>query len=105
DYTVESRFWTTLTSWDHTEGSLPEFSRLRPKEPFPVQFLLQRLGEDRPTTAHIDLAASDIDATAAWHTTLGATLVERHQHWIVMADPAGAPYCVTGRDPSPRSPE
>ncbi|MEU8898101.1 VOC family protein [Nocardia sp. NPDC048505] len=102
DYIAESRFWTTLTHWDHSAATLPEFSRLRPKEPLPVQFLLQRLNEDRTATAHIDLASSDIKATAAWHTTLGATITERHQHWIVMADPSGAPYCVTGRDPNPR---
>ncbi|MEV0246238.1 VOC family protein [Nocardia sp. NPDC050712] len=99
DYYDESRFWTTLTGWDQSEASLPEFSRLRPKEPQPVQFLLQRLGEDRPTTAHIDLACSDTAATAAWHQSLGATLVERRTHWIVMSDPAGAPYCLTSRDP------
>ncbi|WP_194814320.1 VOC family protein [Nocardia sp. XZ_19_385] len=100
DYSSESRFWTTLTGWDHTEATLPEFSRLRPKVPFPVQFLLQRLGEDRPTTAHIDLACSDIEATAGWHESLGATVVERQPHWIVMNDPGGAYYCVTSRDPN-----
>lgn len=66
----------------------------------PVQLLLQRLGEDRPAGAHIDLASADIDATAAWHKSLGATLVERHEQWIVMSDPADAPYCITGRDPN-----
>jgi hypothetical protein len=65
-----------------------------------VQLLLQRLGENRPTSAHVDLAASDIEATAAWHESLGATVVERHEHWIVLSDPADGLYCVTGRDPS-----
>ncbi|WP_228002062.1 VOC family protein [Nocardia australiensis] len=100
DHAVESEFWTTLTGWDLEQGRLPEFSRLRPKEPLPVQFLLQRLGEDRATSAHIDLSSSDIDATAAWHESLGATTIERHEHWIVMNDPADATYCVTSRDPN-----
>jgi hypothetical protein len=100
DHAAETGFWTTLTNWDLTQGRLPEFARLRAKEPMPVQLLLQRLGEDRPTSAHIDLASADIDATAAWHQSLGATLVERHGHWIVMSDPADAPYCITGRDPN-----
>ncbi|WP_245547268.1 VOC family protein [Nocardia brevicatena] len=61
--------------------------------------LLQRLGSDRPTGAHVDFASSDMRATAAWHETLGATVVQRFGRWIVMRDPAAVVYCVTGRDP------
>ncbi|MCP2316073.1 hypothetical protein APR12_001406 [Nocardia amikacinitolerans] len=99
DHDVETRFWADLTGWKHTPGRLAEFSRLRPAEPMPVQLLLQRLGENRPTSAHIDLSSSDIEATAAWHESLGATVVRRHEHWIVMTDPGDAVYCVTARDP------
>ncbi|GAB2635058.1 VOC family protein [Nocardia goodfellowii] len=99
-YDAESRFWTALTGWDHSAARLPEFSRLRPKELLPVHFLLQRLGEDRPGSAHIDLASSNIEATATWHETLGATVVDRNSFWIVMNDPGGAYYCVTSRDPN-----
>ncbi|MFC9896350.1 VOC family protein [Nocardia sp. NPDC127579] len=99
DYAAESRFWTSVTGWDHTEATLPEFSRLRPKETQPVQFLLQRLGEDRPTTAHIDLACSNPEAAATWHRSLGATVIERHPRWIVMADPSDTLYCLTSRAP------
>ncbi|MFI2472139.1 VOC family protein [Nocardia xishanensis] len=100
DHEVETRFWADLTGWRHTPGRLAEFSRLRAEETLPVQLLLQRLGEDRPASAHIDLASSDIEATAAWHQSLGARLVQRYEHWIVMTDPADAVYCITGRDPN-----
>jgi hypothetical protein len=100
DHDIETQFWTTLTGWDLQQGRLPEFSRLRPKEPLPVQLLMQCLGEDRTTSAHIDLSSSDIDATAAWHESLGATQIQREEHWIVMNDPADAVYCVTARDPN-----
>lgn len=99
DYEAETRFWTELTGWNPGSSTLPEFSRINPEQPLPVKILLQRLEEDRPTSAHVDLACSDIDATAAWHESLGAQLVERGKHWIVMNDPAGQPYCLTGRAP------
>ncbi|MRH89643.1 VOC family protein [Nocardia sp. SYP-A9097] len=96
----EVRFWSELTGWRWTPGSLPEFSRLTPEPALPIKMLLQRLNEDRPTTAHPDLACTDIDATATWHEKLGARRVSRGSHWIVMADPAGQSYCLTGRDPA-----
>ncbi|UFS97031.1 VOC family protein [Nocardia huaxiensis] len=100
DYDDEVRFWTELTGWTWQPGSLPEFSRLRPEATVPIRLLLQRLEEDRPTSAHIDLACTDIEATAAWHEKLGAHVIERERHWIVMTDPAGQPYCLTGRVPA-----
>lgn len=98
-HATETQFWSELTGWEYTTGRLPEFARLRSADQLPIQLLLQRLGEDRPTTAHIDLSSSDIDATAAWHESLGATVVRRHEHWIVLTDPADLEYCVTSRDP------
>lgn len=99
NYEAETQFWAALTGWDHRPGSLPEFSRVHPEEPLAIKILLQRLGEDRPTSAHVDLACSDIDAIAAWHESLGARRIERGANWIVMADPSGQPYCLTGRTP------
>ncbi|MEU2031764.1 VOC family protein [Nocardia amamiensis] len=100
DYEIETRFWTLLTGWTYRPGRLPEFARLRSEEQLPAHLLLQRLGEDRPTSAHVDLAAEDIEATATWHESLGATVVRRHEHWIVLSDPGDALYCVTARDPN-----
>lgn len=98
-YEAETKFWAALTGWTLHQGSLPEFSYLAPERPMPVRILLQRLTEERPAGAHLDLACSDYDALAAWHQSLGAREVQRGSHWIVMADPVGAPYCLTGRDP------
>ncbi|MGQ4597700.1 VOC family protein [Nocardia sp. R6R-6] len=100
DYEVETRFWSLLTGWTSQPGGRPEFARLRPAQPLPAQLLLQRLGENRSTSAHVDLAAQDIEATAAWHESLGATVLRRHEHWIVLSDPSDAHYCVTARDPN-----
>jgi hypothetical protein len=72
---------------------------LRPPSGLPVRVLLQRLGDERPVSAHLDLACADIEATRARHEELGAVLVARGTHWTVLRDPAGGTYCLTGRDP------
>lgn len=100
DFDIEARFWTDLTAWSWRPSTLPEFARLSARPGIPLDFLLQRLGDDRPTSAHPDIACTDIEATAAWHEQLGARRVEIGKHWIVMADPAGQSYCLTGRLPA-----
>ncbi|MFB7716900.1 VOC family protein [Nocardia sp. NPDC056100] len=99
DHAEEVRFWTELTGWRWTPGTLPEYSRLTPDFTLPVKLLLQRLDENRPTGAHLDLACDDIDKTATWHEELGARRVRWGREWLVMTDPAGQHYCLTGRDP------
>ncbi|MGV9240782.1 VOC family protein, partial [Streptomyces nigra] len=64
-----------------------------------VRILLQRLGEERPPSAHVDLACADIAATRARHEELGAVSVADGAHWTVLRDPAGGVYCLTARDP------
>jgi hypothetical protein len=97
DFEAEVGFWWELTGWDQRRGSA-EFAGLR-SEPLPVQILVQRLDETRPAGAHVDLACSDREATRGWHEELGARLVARHEHWLVMEDPAGGVYCLTERTP------
>ncbi|GHI05062.1 hypothetical protein Scel_33830 [Streptomyces cellostaticus] len=98
-YDAETAFWAALTGWELREGSLPEFRVLRPPAGLPVRILLQRLGDERPPSAHLDLACADIAETRARHERLGATRVHQGPHWAVMRDPAGGTYCLTGRDP------
>ncbi|MER6982511.1 VOC family protein [Streptomyces carpinensis] len=101
-YDAEVAFWSgllTVAGWESLPGSLPEYHVLKPPPGLPVRILLQRLGEERPASAHLDLACSDIGATRSWHESLGATRVADHPHWTVLRDPAGDLYCLTGRDP------
>jgi hypothetical protein len=65
----------------------------------PVRLLIQRIGEQRPTSGHLDLACSDPTLVRAWHERNGATMVAEHPLWTVMRDPAGGVYCLTSRDP------
>lgn len=98
-YATETAFWAALTGWESLAGALPEFHLVRPPAALPLRVLLQRLGGDRPASAHLDLACSDVDAVRAHHETLGATAVGRGARWTVMRDPSGGTYCLTGRDP------
>ncbi|MFF5017040.1 VOC family protein [Streptomyces sp. NPDC001165] len=98
-YDAETAFWAALTGWELLAGSLPEFRVLRPPAGLPVRILLQRLDDERPASAHLDLACADIEATRDRHEQLGAVRVHQGRHWSVLRDPAGGTYCLTGRDP------
>src|SRR5262249_34890341 len=76
-----------------------EFSWLEHRDGAPVAMLFQRVGEERPTSAHLDMWTSDGDASRAWHETLGAEFVAEHANWLGMRDPAGWEYCLIRRDP------
>ncbi|MEU9169885.1 VOC family protein [Streptomyces sp. NPDC048420] len=97
---AEVAFWSALLpDWESRPGSLPEFHVLVPPPGLPFRILLQRLDEERPAAAHVDLACADVEATRAEHERLGAEFVTRHRNWAVLRDPAGGLYCLTGRDP------
>ncbi|MBD0843404.1 VOC family protein [Streptomyces sp. TRM68416] len=99
-YDAEVAFWSTLLpGWASHPGSLPEFHVVEPPAGLPIRILLQRLGTERPLSAHLDLACADIAATRARHEELGAETVSHGSHWTVMRDPAGGAYCLTGRNP------
>ncbi|MFI9614615.1 VOC family protein [Streptomyces sp. NPDC052023] len=99
-YDAEVTFWSTLLDgWESEPGTRPEFHVFRPPAGLPVRVLLQRLGTERPLSAHHDLACADVAATRAGHERLGATFVAAGAHWTVLRDPAGGTYCLTGRDP------
>ncbi|GGW87552.1 VOC family protein [Streptomyces lomondensis] len=99
-YDAEVAFWSgLLAGWQSRPGALPEFHVVEPPPGLPVRLLLQRLGEERPASAHLDLACADVEATRAWHEELGARFVARFSGWTVMRDPAGGTYCLTTRDP------
>ncbi|MFJ6083599.1 VOC family protein [Streptomyces sp. NPDC092369] len=99
-FEAEVAFWSALLAdWQSQPGSRPEFHVLKPPAGLPIRILLQRLDEERPASAHLDLACADIDATRAEHERLGAESVARAPHWTVLRDPTGGLYCLTGRDP------
>ncbi|MFE0102082.1 VOC family protein [Streptomyces sp. NPDC059009] len=98
-FEAEVSFWSAFTGWESVPGSRPEFHVVRSPAELPVQILVQRLEEEGPVNAHVDVACSDREACRRWHEELGASSVAEGAHWIVMRDPAGGVYCLTGRQP------
>jgi hypothetical protein len=98
-YERECGFWAAVTGWAPRSGSRPEFRYLDRPAGLPLRLLVHRL-EAGPAGVHLDLACSDLDAEAAVHTTLGATVWSRRDGWTTMRDPAGLRYCLTRRDPA-----
>lgn len=103
----EMGFWRALLGWDDVPLERDEFFRLAEPDGLPMRVLFQRLGDESETPAahaHLDLAAGeDRETVAGQHVALGATRIATFERWIVMRDPVGIEYCVTGRVPS--SPE
>ncbi|MDP2774270.1 MAG: VOC family protein [Nocardioides sp.] len=99
-YEIETAFWRDLTGWEPVQSAAtPHLSHLRRPTGQPLRLLLQRLDEERPMAAHLDLAADDRAAETERHLALGARLVGREERWTVLTDPAGSAYCITDRDP------
>ncbi|MFE7899779.1 VOC family protein [Streptomyces sp. NPDC057424] len=102
---AEVAFWSALLDgWESLPGTLPEFHVVKPPPGMPVRLLLQRLDEERPASAHLDLACADVAETRARHEELGAAFVAGFSRWTVMRDPAGGTYCLTTRDPATGGP-
>jgi len=99
-YDVEYAFWSRLTGWKPAQIFRPEYRRLTRPQGMSIELLLQRLDEGHgPVRAHLDLAVANRPAEIERHRALGAEVVADHGSWTVMSDPAGSPYCLTGRDP------
>ncbi|MFU2337488.1 VOC family protein [Streptomyces albidoflavus] len=95
----ELAFWAALTGWRPVLTGQPEFHRLRPPLGVPVRLLVQRLDDEQPARAHLDLAVLRPAEARVRHEALGARFVAEGNEWIVLRDPAGSLYCLTDRDP------
>jgi len=99
EFDREASFWSSMTGWTRHPGSLPEFDYLQRPAGLPLRLLLQRVGDDGPVRAHLDLASDDVQTEVARHESLGATVRRRTDAWATLRDPAGREYCITSRDP------
>jgi hypothetical protein len=99
----EVAFWLAATGWRWREGDHDEFAgKLYPPTGSSAQLLLQRLGSDDAATAvraHIDLGTDDVEAEATRLGQLGAIRLGPGRGWIVLSDPVGMVFCVTGNSP------
>lgn len=101
-YDRECAFWAALTGWDLRSGALPEFAYLERPPGIPARLLLQRremAGARDVVTGHIDFACTSRERLAERHVAAGARLTATFSRWLLMTDPVGRAYCLTGRDP------
>jgi len=59
-----------------------------------VQVVLQKV--DHPSRVHIDIETDDIEAEVKRLESLGASIVERLERWVVMEAPSQHRFCVIG---------
>lgn len=81
----------------------PEFHWLVHRAESPLQLLFQRLGDDDAAVrarAHFDLGTDDLDGEVDRVRTLGAQLLWSGDGFVVLQDPVGLPFCVTGTRPA-----
>lgn len=91
EHAATAAFWGAATGKPQRPLTFPEFHGARLHES--LALLVQRLG-DGPPRVHLDFHTDDVDAEVARLTALGADVVERHDEWTIMADPAALPFCV-----------
>lgn len=97
---TEVAFWSGVSGLRVVPSSRwAEFSWLEPVHGWPVEVLFQRIDEERPTSAHLDVSSTDADASRRWHESLGAEFVREGANWLVMRDPGGGTYCLIRREP------
>jgi hypothetical protein len=93
-------FWARVTGWELRRSTLRwEFAYLVRPDWCPLRLLLQRRRDEGPARAHLDLASSDVASAVDHHVRQGASVEAVFEHWTVLSDPAGSPYCITARDP------
>jgi hypothetical protein len=92
----EVAFWSATTGLQLAVLSSPEFHgvALTPS----LALVVQEVG-DGAARVHLDIHTDDVAAEQARLEVLGATALERHDHWVVMRDPAGLPFCVVEARP------
>jgi catechol 2,3-dioxygenase-like lactoylglutathione lyase family enzyme len=99
----EIAFWRTATGWHWVPSGTEAFAgKLHHRGASPVQLLLQRLGETDPartTRAHLDLGADDVESAVRLLVNLGADRGPTGDGWVVLTDPVGMTFCVTGNAP------
>ena len=100
----EVSFWRAATGWRWVPSDGSEFAgKVYPPDPSQMQLLLQRLDETDPrsaTDAHIDVGTDDVEAEVTRLVDLGAVRGETGRGWVVLTDPVGMTFCVTGNDPT-----
>ncbi len=75
-FDAEAAFWQSLLEWPRMGSSYAEFERLVRPAGQALRVLLQRVRDDGPVRAHLDLACSSRERELLHHVGLGAQVVD-----------------------------
>lgn len=93
DLLSAARFWSAALGYPlprDTDATSRFIQLVTP--PGEVQVIIQRVEHD--PRAHLDIETDAIDLELARLEQLGATIVSRHEGWVVMQAPSGHRFCV-----------
>jgi hypothetical protein len=95
DLLSEAKFWSAALGYPLPED-LDATSRYIQlvTPPGDVQVIIQRVAHE--ARAHLDIETDSIRSEVARLEHLGATIVSRHDGWVVMQAPSGHRFCVGG---------
>ncbi|EGD54144.1 VOC family protein [Gordonia neofelifaecis] len=98
EFDAEVAFWADLTGKDAGDTTAVDEVALNNSPRLSLQVVILRTGED-VASAHTGIAASNLSDEVERHEDWGATIVERCDDSVRMADPSGRLYCITARNP------
>ncbi|MDH3693970.1 MAG: VOC family protein [Gammaproteobacteria bacterium] len=92
----EGKFWSkALGSTPEAQDKLISDKYIRLYgQPGEARVILQKV--DHPSRVHFDIETDNIDAEVERLESLGATIVERKELWVVMEAPSKQRFCVIG---------
>ena len=96
DLSENAKFWgAALGSEPESQDGLinQRYVRLN-GAPGEAQVILQKV--DHPSRVHFDIETDDIEAEVKRLLSLGASIVERMEKWVVMEAPSKHRFCVIG---------
>ncbi|HET7068772.1 MAG TPA: VOC family protein [Nocardioides sp.] len=98
----EESYDAAAAFWAAARGSERRGDATDPDDPYEslapmaggIGLELQRTGSGTPARVHLDVETDDVRAEIARVEALGATVVDHHDRWAVLADPGGLLFCV-----------
>lgn len=95
-YDAAAAFWAGARGGQRRSSDAPgaEPYESLGRLPGEVMLELQRTGAGTPPRVHLDIETDDVEAEVERLTALGATVHERREGYVIMADPGGLLFCV-----------
>ena len=91
-------FWVEIAGGAVSGGANAEYATIERPGGVGLAFNLVPEGKTAKNRVHLDVAVPDLQAAEQHATSLGATLVARHDGWIRMQDPEGNEFCLVAAE-------